>query len=127
MTDGEAERKQATEAEEARASKRAAEETLAERPAKNAKPAQTAGVVPNEYLPPNKILFLQDLDESYGKTQLTAVFGRYPGFKEVRTVPGRPGIAFAEYESDETAVVAKEALDGKTLGEKVIKVTYQRK
>lgn len=57
------------------------------------------GVVPDEYLPPNKILFIRQVPDDYGVEALSAIFGRFPGFREVRTVPGRKGIAFVEYVS----------------------------
>jgi len=58
---------------------------------------------------------------------LTAIFGRYEGFREVRMVPGRKGIAFVEYEAEVGAISAKENTAGMALGEgQVIKVTYQR-
>lgn len=56
-------------------------------------------MVPDEYLPPNKILFLRQIPDDYGVDLLTAIFSRFAGFKEVRTVPGRKGIAFVEYVS----------------------------
>ncbi|KAK4574661.1 hypothetical protein LTR86_001502 [Recurvomyces mirabilis] len=122
----EKERKKAAEVAEAKAAaKRPAPEGLAERPAKTTKPAQD-NVIPDEYLPVNKILFLRDLPEDYGSEALSAIFGRYPGFKELRMVPGRAGIAFVEYESEDGAINAKEATNGITLGEQVIRVTYQR-
>jgi hypothetical protein len=37
---------------------------------------------------------------------------QFPGFKEVRLVPGRADIAFVEYETDANAVEAKTKLDG---------------
>jgi len=125
------ERKQALEAAAAKPAKRPAaddddDNALAERPAKTAKPAQPAGVVPDEYLPPNKILFLRELPDDYGKDMLSTIFSRFPGFREVRTVPGRTGIAFVEYEGEEGAIAAKEATAGITLGDKAIRVTYQR-
>lgn len=58
-----------------------------------------AGVVPDEYLPPNKILFIRQVPDDYGVDALTAIFSRFAGFREVRTVPGRKGIAFVEYVS----------------------------
>lgn len=107
--------------------KRPAAENLAERPAKTAKAAATvAGAVPDEYLPPNKILFLRELPEDYGKDDLTPVFSGFAGFKEVRMVPGRKGIAFVEYDGEEGAIQAKENTAGMTLGEKAIRVTFQR-
>ena len=108
---------------------------LGGRPAKAAKGAglkssnaTAAAVIPDEYLPPNKILFLRELPESYDTESLNAIFGRFEGFKEVRIVPGRKGIAFVEYESETGAISAKEATSGMPLGEngKPIRVTYQR-
>ncbi|KAM7204428.1 putative small nuclear ribonucleoprotein [Naviculisporaceae sp. PSN 640] len=106
------------------------------RPAKNARGAglkstgAAAGptVVPDEYLPPNRILFVQNLPEGFGKDQLVAIFNRFEGFREVRTVPGRTNIAFVEYETEAGAIAAKESAGGMPLnnGEKVMKVTYQR-
>ncbi|KAA8571061.1 hypothetical protein EYC84_000420 [Monilinia fructicola] len=59
---------------------------------------------------------------------LTSIFGRFEGFREVRLVPGRKGIAFVEYETETGSIGAKENTAGMTLGDeqKVIKVTYQR-
>lgn len=94
---------------------------------KSSNPAGAA-VVPDEYLPPNKILFVQNLPEEYDIDGLSSIFGRFEGFREVRLVPGRRGIAFVEYESETGAISAKENTAGMTLGEaaQVIKVTYQR-
>ena len=120
------ERKQAIEAANAKPVKRPAADELAERAAKAAKPAAQPGVVPDEYLPPNRILFLRELPEDYGKDMIATIFSRFPGYKEVRTVPGRIGIAFVEYEDEDGAITAKEATTGMTLGEKAIRVTFQR-
>ena len=90
-------------------------------------------VVPDEYLPPNNILFLQNFPEDYDVDGLSAVFERFEGFREVRLVPGRRGIAFVEYDKEAGAVRAKEATSGMVLGGeggaggKPIKVTFQRK
>lgn len=108
---------------------------IASRPAKPArgvglKPTHpsAAAVVPDEYLPPNKILFVQNLPDTYDVDALTAVFSRFEGFREARTVPGRAGIAFIEYETEQGAITAKENTAGMVLGEpgQAIKVTYQR-
>lgn len=87
-----------------------------------------AGVVPDEYLPPNKILFVQNLPDEADLDELTELFSSYSGFKEVRLVPGRKGLAFVEYEAEAGAISAKEATAGRAMGEagKPIKVTYQR-
>lgn len=94
---------------------------------KSSNPAAGA-VVPEEYLPPNKILFVQNLPEGYDVDGLTSIFGRFEGFREVRLVPGRKGIAFIEYEAEAGAISAKESTSGMALGEenKPIKVVYQR-
>lgn len=90
--------------------------------------AASTAVVPDEYLPPNKILFVQNIPEGYEVEALTGIFGRYEGFREVRLVPGRRGIAFVEYEAEAGAITAKENTAGLTLGDagQAIKVTYQR-
>jgi RNA recognition motif-containing protein len=79
-------------------------------------------------LPPNKILFVQNLPEEYDIDSLSTIFGRFEGFREVRMVPGRKGIAFIEYESETGAISAKENTAGMALGAEgqLIKVTYQR-
>ena len=105
------------------------------RPAKNARGAGLkstgagpAAVVPDEYLPPNRILFVQNLPDDFDKDALTAIFARFEGFREVRMVPGRSGIAFVEYEAEAGAITAKENTASMPLnnGEKIMKVTYQR-
>lgn len=133
-------KKAAEAAEEQRQLKRsaAAVGALADASARPAKATRGAGlkssnpagaaVVPDEYLPPNKILFVQNLPEEYDIDALTVVFGRFEGFREVRLVPGRKGIAFVEYEAETGAINAKESTAGMVLGDaqQVIKVTYQR-
>ncbi|KAL1902275.1 hypothetical protein Sste5346_001251 [Sporothrix stenoceras] len=93
-----------------------------------AAPAQ----IPDEYLPPNKTLFVQHLPRDIDSDRLTEIFSRFEGFREVRLVPGR-GLAFVEYEAEPGAIAAKESTAGMLLGEdsdeggkKSIKVTYQR-
>jgi RNA recognition motif-containing protein len=130
------ERKQAHEALEAQKKlKRPAAAVEAARPAKTTKGAglkPTAGaaasVIPDEYLPANKILFLRDLPDDASQESLSAVFGRFEGFQEVRMVPGRKGIAFVEYEAETGAISAKEATAGMPMGDqgKPIRITYQR-
>ncbi|KAL8639782.1 MAG: hypothetical protein Q9226_008829 [Calogaya cf. arnoldii] len=136
----EKERKQAQQAaEEQKRLKRSAVPTAvdaaAARPAKAARGAglkssnpAAGAVVPDEYLPPNKILFVQNLPEDYDVDGLTQIFGRFEGFREVRLVPTRKGIAFVEYEAEAGAISAKESTSGMGLGaeSKPIKVTYQR-
>lgn len=139
----EKERKQALEATQQKlkrpaptgGAQEAAAAGLTARPAKAVKGAglkasgtNAAAIIPDEYLPPNKILFLRDLPDSYDADGLSRIFSRFEGFKEVRMVPGRKGIAFVEYEAEAGAISAKEATAGMQLGDegKGIRVTYQR-
>ncbi|CAG8593071.1 5213_t:CDS:2 [Ambispora leptoticha] len=81
--------------------------------------------IADEFLPPNKILFLQNLPEDITEAMLTALFQQYPGFKEVRTVPVKKEIAFVEYENETQAMIAKEALSN--YSNHKIKITFARK
>ncbi len=94
---------------------------------KSSNPAAGA-VIPEEYLPPNKILFVQNIPEDVSVEQLTTIFMGFEGFREVRTVPGRKNIAFVEYEAEAGAISAKESTAGMALGESgaPVKVVYQR-
>lgn len=84
--------------------------------------------MPDEYLPPNKILFLQNLPESVTKEQLLGLFSQYPNLYEVRLIPTKRDIAFVEYMDEGSAGVAKDALHNFKLdGENKIKITYARK
>ncbi|KAL0952054.1 hypothetical protein HGRIS_008692 [Hohenbuehelia grisea] len=84
--------------------------------------------MPDEYLPPNKILFLQNLPEIVTKDQLMALFSQYPNLHEVRLIPTKKDIAFVEYLDEGSAGVAKDALHNYKLdGENKIKITFARK
>jgi RNA recognition motif-containing protein len=86
-------------------------------------------MIPDEYLPRNSILFLQNLpQESTVEAQLVSLFQQYPGFKEVRMVPGKKGIAFVEYDNEYYSAAAKTALADYQIGpEHKMKVTFARK
>ncbi|KAF9439102.1 hypothetical protein BGZ76_011340 [Entomortierella beljakovae] len=85
-------------------------------------------MVPDEYLPRNSILFLQNLPDDIAESQLVSLFQQYPGFKEVRTVPGKSGIAFVEYDNEYYSAAAKTALaDYEIAPEQKMKVTFARK
>uniref|UniRef100_A0A3Q1K1C4 RRM domain-containing protein n=1 Tax=Anabas testudineus TaxID=64144 RepID=A0A3Q1K1C4_ANATE len=85
----------------------------------------TASVPDN---PPNYILFLSNLPEETNEMMLSMLFNQFPGFKEVRLVPGKHDIAFVEFESDTQAGVAKDALQGfRITATCAMKVTYAKK
>ncbi|KAF9094802.1 hypothetical protein BGX29_009353 [Mortierella sp. GBA35] len=86
-------------------------------------------MIPDEYLPRNSILFLQNLpQEPTVEAQLISLFQQYPGFKEVRMVPGKSGIAFVEYDNEYYSAAAKTALADYQIGpDHKMKVTFARK
>ena len=58
----------------------------------------------------------------------TFFYFRFPGFKEVRLVPGRHDIAFVEFETDMQAGAAKDALQGfKITPSNAMKITFAKK
>ncbi|XP_017519335.1 U2 small nuclear ribonucleoprotein B'' [Manis javanica] len=78
--------------------------------------------------PPNYILFLNNLPEETNEMMLSMLFNQFPGFKEVRLVPGRHDIAFVEFENDGQAGAARDALQGfKITPSHAMKITYAKK
>uniref|UniRef100_G3Q7Z9 Small nuclear ribonucleoprotein polypeptide B2 n=1 Tax=Gasterosteus aculeatus aculeatus TaxID=481459 RepID=G3Q7Z9_GASAC len=78
--------------------------------------------------PPNYILFLNNLPEETNEMMLSMLFNQFPGFKEVRLVPGKHDISFVEFESETQAGVAKDALQGfRITATCAMKITYAKK
>lgn len=73
-------------------------------------PAQAAIQSSNAEQPPNQILFLTNLPDETSEMMLCMLFNQFPGFKEVRLVPGRHDIAFVEFASEIQSGAAREAL-----------------
>ncbi|PVG04635.1 RNA-binding domain-containing protein [Serendipita vermifera] len=78
--------------------------------------------MPDEYLPPNKILFVQNLPQDITKEALMLLFSPFENFYEIRMIPQKKDIAFVEYADEGSATVAKDALHNSKLGEGKIKV-----
>jgi len=77
---------------------------------------------------PNQILFLSNLPDETTEIMLSMLFQQFPGYKEVRLVPGRHDIAFVEFENPEQARSAKETLDGfKITPTHAMTITFARK
>ncbi|CAE6408647.1 unnamed protein product [Rhizoctonia solani] len=111
-----------------RKAKRAAAADATNSAAAATAPRRPVVQMPDEYLPPNKILFLQNLPTDVRQEQLLALFGQYPGLAEVRMIPTKKDIAFVEFVDEATSTVAKEALHNYKLdGENKIKITFARK
>jgi len=62
--------------------------------------------------PPSNVLFAQDLPDDCGAPILAVLFQQYNGFKEVRMVPGKKGIAFVEFTDETQAGLALAGLNG---------------
>ncbi|XP_060069651.1 U1 small nuclear ribonucleoprotein A-like isoform X2 [Ylistrum balloti] len=93
-------------------------------PAAAAAPAPTA--IPEQ--PPNQILFLTNLPEETNEMMLSMLFNQFPGFKEVRLVPGRHDIAFVEFENEVQSAAAKDALQGfKITPSNAMKISFAKK
>ncbi|CAM6096087.1 unnamed protein product [Calypogeia fissa] len=60
--------------------------------------------------PPNNILFAQNLPREASNLMIEMLFQQFPGFKEVRMIEAKPGIAFIEFGDENQASVALQAL-----------------
>ena len=81
----------------------------------------------HDELPPNTILFLQNLAAGTTEATLISMFKQFQGFKEVRLVPGKADIAFVEYDTELESGVAKQSLHGYRIGDREMKVTFAKK
>eukprot|EP00742_Colponemidia_sp_Colp-10_P003064 GILJ01003267.1.p1 GENE.GILJ01003267.1~~GILJ01003267.1.p1 ORF type:complete len:245 (-),score=51.50 GILJ01003267.1:142-831(-) len=76
---------------------------------------------------PNKILFVEQLPEQTTDDMLKALFGQYPGFKEVRLIAGK-GVAFVEFENEMMATSALSGLQGFMLSpEHLLKLSFAKR
>lgn len=77
---------------------------------------------------PNKILFLTNLPEETNEMMLSMLFQQFPGFKEVRLVPGRSDIAFVEFDSELQSSEARNSLQGfKITPTNAMSIAYAKK
>ncbi|XP_063289277.1 U1 small nuclear ribonucleoprotein A [Pelobates fuscus] len=89
---------------------------------------QMAPMQPISENPPNHILFLTNLPEETNELMLSMLFNQFPGFKEVRLVPGRHDIAFVEFENEVQAGAARESLQGfKITQSNAMKISFAKK
>jgi len=76
---------------------------------------------------PNNILFVSNIHEAT-ESMLTMLFKAYSGFREVRLIPGREGIAFVEFDHEHQAAMAKDGLQGfKITPDKAMTITFAKK
>lgn len=61
-------------------------------------------------------------------TNCLSLASRFPGFKEVRLVPGRHDIAFVEFDNEVQAGAARDALQGfKITQSNAMKISFAKK
>lgn len=77
---------------------------------------------------PNNILFIENLPHETTSSMLEMLFQQYPGFKEVRMIEAKPGIAFVEFEDDVQSSMAMQALQGfKITPQNPMAITFAKK
>jgi len=76
---------------------------------------------------PNKTLFVENLPLEATDTMLSMLFRQYPGFQEVRLIPGR-NVAFVDYQNEYQAGMAMQGLQGFAMTPEVkLTLSYARK
>jgi RNA recognition motif-containing protein len=68
-------------------------------------PGPGANVPQQENLPPNHILFVQNLPDGMQDSHLSVLFQRYSGFKDVKLISAR-NVAFVEFDNEMNASAA---------------------
>lgn len=77
---------------------------------------------------PNQILFVSNLPEGTSEMALSMLFQQFPGYKEVRLVPGRHDIAFVEFQDPSQAAIGKQTLQHfKISPENAMEIKFARK
>ena len=77
---------------------------------------------------PNPILFVENLPDQVNEMMLSMLFQQFPGYKEVRLVPGKSGIAFVEFESEAQSGVAMGGLQSfKITPQNLMKISYAKR
>ncbi|KAL3517427.1 hypothetical protein ACH5RR_020016 [Cinchona calisaya] len=90
--------------------------------------SQVPSAMPEAPAPPNNILFIQNLPQQTTPMMLQMLFCQYAGFKEVRMVEAKPGIAFVEYENEMQSTVAMQGLQGfRITAENPMLIIYAKK
>ncbi|CAF5000366.1 unnamed protein product [Rotaria sp. Silwood1] len=76
----------------------------------------------------NSTLFITNLPIETTHDALETLFRQFPGYCDVRLVPGREGIAFIDFDNEAGAASAKDALNGfKISATNAISVSFAKK
>ncbi|KAL5580611.1 hypothetical protein UlMin_013053 [Ulmus minor] len=93
-----------------------------------AAPFRQANANAQEETAPNNILFIENLPHETTSMMLELLFRQYPGFREVRMIEAKPGIAFVEFEDDVQSSMAMQALQGfKITPQNPMVITFAKK
>ena len=85
-------------------------------------------MVPDAPALPNSILFVQNLPHEANSMMLQMLFQQFPGFKEVRMVEAKPGIAFVEYGDEMQATTSLQALQNfKITPQNPMQISYAKR
>jgi len=85
------------------------------------------GAVSGGSASPNRTLFVENLPNEATDTMLSMLFRQYPGFQEVRLIPGR-AVAFVDYQNEYQAGMALQGLQGFAMTPEVkLNLSYARK
>mmetsp|Transcript_22904 Transcript_22904/g.29910 ORF Transcript_22904/g.29910 Transcript_22904/m.29910 type:complete len:227 (+) Transcript_22904:153-833(+) len=77
---------------------------------------------------PHRILFAQNLPDDCNEMMLDMLFQQYHGYKEVRLVPGKKGLAFIEFNDEMQAGYALQGLNGfKLTPTDLLQLSYARR
>jgi RNA recognition motif-containing protein len=77
---------------------------------------------------PNPILFVENLPAEVNAMMLSMLFQQFPGYKEVRLVPGKAGIAFVEFEDENQSGAAMRGLQGfKITPQNLMQVSFAKR
>ena len=77
----------------------------------------------------NKILFVENCPEERPDVAalLQTAFTNFPGFREVRVVPGNRGVAFVEFADEITSTQALAGLQDHNLAGRSIRISYAKR
>jgi RNA recognition motif-containing protein len=89
-------------------------------------PAQPKPAAPAGPALPHPILFLENVPHEADSDAVAELFRQFIGFKEVRMIPSRPGLAFVEFENEMQSGVAMQRLQGVQLQGQAVKITFSR-
>jgi len=110
----------------AAASQKSIQDRIGWNPNQAAAPPQQAQK-PSGVSEPNRTLFVENLPSEATDTMLSMLFRQYPGFQEIRLIPGR-GVAFADYQNEYQAGMAMQGLQGFAMTPEVkLLLSYARK